>query len=70
MADGVAPVKNGYYWFGSERSSTRAVAQHINGEWFVINEVGPITLEELRRRGWELGKRIRGQDRSMEFWHG
>ncbi len=27
-------MKNGYYWFTSERASNRSVAQHINGDWF------------------------------------
>ncbi|QIG76918.1 hypothetical protein EVC30_089 [Rhizobium phage RHph_Y1_11] len=59
MADA---LKNGYYFFGSERSSSRAICQHINGEWFCVNEVGPVPLEELNRRGWTLEKRVKGQD--------
>ena len=54
-------MKNGYYFFTSERASNKAIAQHINGEWFCVNEVGPVTLEELNRRGWDLEKRVKGQ---------
>ncbi|QIG69758.1 hypothetical protein EVB81_189 [Rhizobium phage RHph_I46] len=54
-------LKNGFYFFTSERASNKAIAQYINGEWFSINEVGPITLEELNRRGWDLEKRVKGQ---------
>lgn len=53
-------MKNGYYRFTSERASYKSIAQHIDGEWFCIGEVEPISLEELNRRGWDLDKRVKG----------
>ncbi len=55
-------MKNGYYWLTSERASKRSVCQYINDEWFLINEVGPVTLDEIIQRGWVLGKYIKKQD--------
>lgn len=51
-------IKNGYYRFTSERASYKSIAQHINGEWFLIGEVAPVTLEELNRRGWDLDSKV------------
>lgn len=54
------PLKDGYYRFTSERSSTKSIAQLVNGEWFVIGEIFPVTLEILNQRGWELDSRVKG----------
>lgn len=56
-------MKDGYYWFTSERASSRAIGQHINGLWYLIGEEKPVTIEELNRRGWDLGKWIKKQDK-------
>lgn len=56
-------MENGYYWFTSERASSRSVGQFIDGEWYLINEVGPVSIEEINRRGWNVGKRIKKQDK-------
>lgn len=52
-------LKDGYYWFKCERASERSIAQFIEGKgWFAVNETGPLTLEELNRRGWELDEPV------------
>lgn len=56
-------MKSGYYWLRSERSSTRSVAQLIGHVWFLIGEADGVGEAEIRRRGWEIGKRIKGQDK-------
>lgn len=45
---------DGFFWFKSERASWPSVCQRVKGQWYAVNEVGPITLEELNRRGWQL----------------
>lgn len=45
---------NGFFYFTSERASSRSIAQKIGNLWYAINEKGPVTLEELERRGWKL----------------
>ncbi len=51
-------TKDGYYWFKSERATDRSIAQRVNGEWFTVNEQGPITLEELIHRGWHIDEAV------------
>ena len=53
------PRKNGLYWLRSERSLTRRAAQHIDGKWYTIGEMGPIDEAEIEHRGWYIGKRIK-----------
>lgn len=53
------PIKDGFYWLCSERSSGPSIMQVCLGKIYVINEVGPISLEELERRGWEKWKPAR-----------
>lgn len=55
-------MKNGYYWFSSERASNRSVAQVINNVWYVIGESQPMALVDIEMRGWDLGEYIEGQD--------
>lgn len=50
--------REGFYWFKCVRIPWRAVCQLWNGEWYTINEAGPITEEELNRRGWEVDEYI------------
>lgn len=48
-------LKSGYYWFKCERATDRSIAQYISTKgWFTVNEVGPISIAELNRRGWYL----------------
>ena len=42
-----------FHWFHSERASSPSIAQYSDGEWYVLNEAGPLAIEELNRRGWE-----------------
>ena len=53
-------MKNGYYRFTSERARSKSIAQFLHGEWYCLNEVGPVTMEELNRRGWTLDSRVKG----------
>jgi hypothetical protein len=53
-------MRDGYYWFKSERSTTRAIGQLCKGQWYLINERGPFTIGEIHRRGWELDHRVKG----------
>lgn len=55
-------LSNGFYWFTSERASCPSICQYLDGGWYPINEHGPITLDELYRRGWDLGKRVEYND--------
>lgn len=48
------PLKDGYYWFHSERASTRSIAQLVSGAWYLVGEADAHTLEQLRTRGWKL----------------
>lgn len=52
------PLSDGFYWFTSERSSGPTICQYMKGGWYPLNETGPLTLEELKQRGWDLGDRI------------
>lgn len=49
---------DGYYWFKADRATGRSIAQRISAQWFCVNEVGPVTLEELMRRGWHIDERV------------
>lgn len=53
-------TKDGFYRLTSERASGKTVAQCIKGEWYCLNEAGPVSLEEFTRRGWTIHSRIRG----------
>lgn len=53
----------GIYWLRSERSLERRVAQHVNGKWYLLAEADPVTVEEIERRGWYVGKQIKGWDK-------
>lgn len=52
-------MKNGFYRLTSDRASYKSIAQYIDGEWYCINEIGPVTLAELNRRGWNLDTRVK-----------
>lgn len=54
--------KNGYYRFTSERASYKSIAQYINGDWYLIGEENPVTLEEINRRGWEVEGMVENMD--------
>lgn len=45
---------NGYYKFTSERSTCTSMAEHLNGDWFLIGEEGEFTLTDLAKRGWVM----------------
>jgi dCMP deaminase len=49
---------NTYHWLISERHSFPSVAEWIDGYWYCVNEVGPVTPEEMYRRGWRWCERI------------
>ena len=49
---------NTYHWLVSERSSWPSVAEWIDGAWYCVNEVGPVTPEEMHRRGWRWLRKI------------
>jgi hypothetical protein len=51
-------MPNGYYWFKSERATNKTICQYMNGGWYPTNEIGPISMHELNRRGWTLDKRV------------
>jgi hypothetical protein len=51
-------IKNGYYRFTSERASYKSIAQNIDGNWFLIGEVEPVTMHELNQRGWVLDSKV------------
>ena len=60
MASDAKPEhKDGFYWLTSERTSSPSLVQHIEGKWYCVNEEGPVTMDELNQRGWDLGKRIK-----------
>lgn len=53
-------MNDGWYWFTCGRGEgIRSIAQLVNGQWFCVNEVGPVPLAELNRRGWDLGPRVK-----------
>lgn len=53
-------MKDGYYRFTSERAAMKCIAQLVDGRWYLINEIGPVSLEEIQRRGWTLDRRVKG----------
>lgn len=53
-------MKDGYYRFTSERSAQKSIGQLIDGQWYLVNEVGPVSMDEINRRGWTLGRRVKG----------
>ena len=55
-------VSDGYYWFKSERSIDRSIVQRVGGEWWTVNEVGSITMEELNHRGWYIDEPVENRD--------
>lgn len=55
------PLRDGYYWFKCERASHRTIAQLVKGEWYTTNDVGPIKLEVLNARGWELDEKVKDE---------
>lgn len=44
-----------FHWLVSERSSSPVPAQWIREVWYSFGEDGPITPEEMWRRGWQWG---------------
>lgn len=51
-------LPDGFYWFRSERSTQPAISQVAGGEIYCFNEAGPVSIDELARRGWVLWKRV------------
>jgi hypothetical protein len=56
-------MRDGFFWFVSERSSLPAVGQFVKGQLFLVGEEGPVSYEEVKRRGWEIHGLIRGQNK-------
>lgn len=53
-------LRDGWYWFKSGRAEgIRSIAQYADGVWWTANEIGPIDIAELNRRGWTLDKRVK-----------
>jgi hypothetical protein len=50
--------KEGFYWLKSERSSDVGIGQWLEKKWYLINEEGPVTEIELKRRGWKAGNYV------------
>lgn len=61
---GVNPMRagrltDGWYWFREDRFGSFSACQYLEGRgWFPAGEVGPVSLEELSRRGWDLHSRV------------
>lgn len=51
-------MKDGYYWFTSERSSQPHIAQRVNQKWYLVGEDPPVGLDEIRRRGYRLSRMV------------
>jgi len=51
-------MKDGYYRFTSERASFKMIAQLSGGRWYLINQVGPVTMIEINSRGWTLDSKV------------
>jgi hypothetical protein len=54
-------LADGYWWFREDRFGSFSICQLMGGKWYPTAEVGPVTLEELNRRGWDLHSRVPGQ---------
>lgn len=52
------PMIDGYYWFTAERSSKPHIAEYIAPHWYAFNEHGPISSDEMKRRGYRLENRV------------
>lgn len=50
--------KDGYYWAISEWSTNRGVVQVLNGNLYLMNEVGPFSFYALNQRGWKIADYI------------
>lgn len=61
----LAQQKRQHHWLVAERAWHPSLAEWIRGQWFCVNETGPVSPEEMWRRGWRWGavakppKRIR-----------
>lgn len=44
---------DGFYIFYSGRIDKYGLAQKLNNRYWLINEEGSVTIEEMNRRGWE-----------------
>lgn len=42
-----------FHFLYSERAVGWFIAEWISGDWYVFNEVGPISVAEMARRGYE-----------------
>jgi hypothetical protein len=58
IADHMIQFQDGYYWVRSERSMKKGIVEHIRGRWFMTNEAGWISIEDLNRRGWRVDKPV------------
>lgn len=53
-----AQQPDGFYWLTSERAAEPSIAQRVAGRWYLVDEKGPVEENEIRRRGWDIGKLI------------
>lgn len=53
-----------YHWLGSERALTPCLSEWLKDAWYSAGEAGPITPEEMYRRGWRY---LRPVDLPPEF---
>ncbi len=51
-------LENGFYWFIGHRSSYMVICQLMDNQWYTFNEIGPISMEEISRRGWILFSKV------------
>jgi hypothetical protein len=46
--------REGFYWITSDSfSNAVGIGQWFEKNWYLINEKGPVTEIELKRRGWK-----------------
>ena len=50
--------KHQHHFLHAERASYPSIAEWIKGNWWCVNEVGPVSPEEMYRRGWRYGKPV------------
>lgn len=55
----------GHHWLHSERSLSPGIAWWDREEWYVMNEGGHVTPEEMARRGWEYLGPVTGRPHSV-----
>jgi hypothetical protein len=53
-----------FHWLHAERASSPSIAQWVDNRWVGMNETGPITPAEMKRRGWEYLGPVDGRPHS------